>query len=55
MRKTSHGQESDPHTEDISQDITEVKDSGMEYTHTIHILGTGMVQTAGHQVREIHH
>jgi len=53
-RKTSHGQESNPHTEDISQDITEVEGGGVEYTHTVHILGTGMVQAAGHQVGEIH-
>ena len=54
VRKTSHGQESDPHTEDISQDITEVEDSCVEYTDTVHILGTGMVQAARHQVGEIH-
>ena len=55
MRERGHCEESNPHSQDISEDITKVEHSGREDTNTVDILGTSMVDAAGHKVGEVHH
>ena len=48
LREVSHGQESDPDTEEVGDSVGVLEDSGVTSTESEGGLLTGVVETAGH-------